>query len=56
MMHGEYGIDDVCLSLLNVVGNKGAKSKVLLPLNDAEMAALQNSANTLKGIISQITL
>ena len=22
MLHGEYGIDDVCLSLLNVVGNK----------------------------------
>ena len=56
MLHGEYGIDDVCLSLLNVVGNEGAKSKVLLPLNDAELAALHNSANTLKNIINQIQL
>ena len=34
MLNGEYGIDDVCLSLLNVVGNKGAHSKILLPLTD----------------------
>ena len=56
MLHGEYGIDDVCLSLLNVVGNGGVKRKVLLPLNDGELAALHNSANTLKNIINQITL
>lgn len=54
MLHGEYGIDDVCLSLLNVVGSKGAHSKVLLPLNDEEVKALHNSANTLKDIIKNI--
>ncbi len=56
MLHGEYGIDDVCLSLLNIVGHKGAHSKVMLPLNDSELAALHNSAATLKDIISQITI
>ncbi len=55
MLNGEYGIDDVCLSLLNVVGDKGAHSKVLIPLNDAELKALHHSADTLKGIINSIT-
>ena len=56
MLHGEYGIDDVCLSLLNVVGNKGAHSKVLLPLNEEEVAALHHSANCLKEIINSIDI
>lgn len=56
MLHGEYGIDDVCLSLLNVVGNKGAHSKVLLPLNDEEVKALHHSANCLKEIIKSIEI
>ena len=30
MLHGEYGIDDVCLSLLNVVGKGKVNGKVLL--------------------------
>ena len=55
-MNGEYGINDVCLSLLNVVGNKGAHGKIMLPLNDEEIAALHNSANVLKSLIKDITL
>lgn len=56
MLHGEYGIDDVCLSLLNVVGNKGAHSKVLLPLNDSEIAALRASADSLKEVINSVSI
>ena len=56
MLHGEYGIDDVCLSLLTVVGNKGAHSKILLPLNEKEVEALRHSANCLKEIINQIEI
>ena len=55
MLHGEYGIDDVCLSLLNIVGKVGAHSKVLLPLNDEEVAALRKSAESLKAVIRDIT-
>ena len=55
MMHGEYGIDDVCLSLLSIVGNKGAHTKVMLPMNDKEIALLHNSANCLKDIINGLT-
>lgn len=54
MLHGEYGIDDVCLSLLNVVGNNGAHSKILLPLTDDEVAKLHKSAESLKSVIKDI--
>lgn len=54
MMHGEYGIDDVCLSLLSVVGNKIAHNKILLPLNDFEIEQLHKSANALKDVIKSI--
>ncbi len=56
MLHGEYGIDDVCLSLLNIVGTGGATSKLLLPLNDAEIEALKKSADCLKETIKQIEI
>ena len=56
MLHGEYGIDDVCLSLLNVVGNKGAHSKIMLPLNDEEIIALRKSAESLKNVIKSIEI
>lgn len=54
MLHGEYGIDDVCLSLLNVVGKEGATSKLLLPLTTKETLALQRSAECLKDIIRNV--
>lgn len=56
MLHGEYGINDVCLSLLNIVGHEGAHSKVLLPLNDDEIKALHHSADCLKEIINSIEI
>lgn len=56
MLNGEYGINDVCLSLLNVVGAKGAHAKVMLPLNDKEIAALQKSAKVLKDLIASLNI
>ena len=54
MLHGEYGVDDVCLSLLNVVSCKGAHTKIMLPLNEKEIADLHKSAESLKAIINSI--
>ena len=51
MLHGEYGIDDVCLSLLNIVGKGKVNGKVLLDLNEKEIAELKASAESLKEII-----
>lgn len=56
MLHGEYGIDDVCLSLLNVVDSKGVAGKFMLPLNDEEIKKLHNSADALKSLIKQINI
>ena len=56
MMHGEYGVDDVCLSTLALVDRKGVRGKILNKLTDEEIAKLQNSANKLKEVISQIEL
>ncbi|MBQ4066551.1 MAG: L-lactate dehydrogenase [Clostridia bacterium] len=56
MLHGEYGLYDVCLSLLNVVGNGGAHSKVLLPLDDKEIKDLYRSATNLKSVIKSVKL
>ena len=56
MMHGEYGVDDVCLSTLNLVNNDGIRNKVMLPLNDEEIRALHNSANKLKEILNNTTI
>jgi L-lactate dehydrogenase len=55
MLHGEYGISDVCLSLLNIVGSKGAHGKVFLPLNEKELADLHASAESLKNVIKSVT-
>ena len=56
LLNGEYGIDDVCLSLLNVVGAKGAHAKVMLPLNDEELAKLHKSAKVLKDLMAGLDI
>ena len=56
MLNGEYGISDVCLSLLNVVGDKGAHAKIMLPLNEKELEALHNSAKVLKDLIAGLNI
>ena len=56
MMHGEYGVEDVCLSTLALVDRKGVRGKILNRLTDAEVAKLQASADKLKSVIAQIEL
>ncbi len=56
MMHGEYGVEDVCLSTLCTVGNMGVREKVLLPLNDVEIAKFRASAFKLKSIIDSVNI
>lgn len=54
MMKGEYGIDDVCISTLNLVGPNGIEGKFPIKLTDNEIAKLVDSANKLKDVIRQI--
>ena len=51
MMHGEYGIDNVCLSTLSIVGKEGLSGKLMLPLTDDEIAKLHKSAESLRAVI-----
>ena len=56
MLHGEYGIEDVCLSTLTLVGPNGIQGKVPMRMNKEEVALLQKSADALKAVIAQISL
>ena len=55
MMHGEYGIDDVCLSVLNTINQDGVSGKVLVPLDDSELEKLRQSAECLKNVIKGLS-
>lgn len=56
MMHGEYGVEDVCLSTLTLVGPKGIQGKVPMRMNKTEIEQLHKSADALKEIIAQLDL
>ena len=56
MMHGEYGVEDVCLSTMCIVDRHGIRGKILSPLTQSEIAKLQLSAEKLKAVINQIEL
>ena len=53
MMHGEYGIHDVVLSMPAIVGKNGVETKVPILLNEEEQEKLRSSAETLKQILSE---
>jgi len=55
MMHGEYGVDDVCLSTLSLVNRTGLRGKILSPLTEEETQKFQASAAKLKSVLDQIT-
>jgi len=54
LMHGEYGVEDFCLSTLTIVERDGIRGKILNPLTEEEIAKLQKSANNLKAVINQV--
>ena len=56
MMHGEYGVDGVCLSTLALVDRTGVRGKILNKLTDEEVAKLQLSADKLKSVIAQVEI
>ena len=54
MMHGEYGIEEVCLSTLTLVGPKGVQGKIPMRMTKEEVEKLKASADALKAVIAQI--
>ena len=56
MMHGEYGIDDVCISTMTVIGPNGVKGKVPVDLTYDETLKLRASADALKAVINSLEI
>ncbi len=56
MIHNQYGINDVCLSLPFVVGAQGIVRAIVPPLLPEEEALLHKSADALKNVISQLNI
>ncbi|MBE6981782.1 MAG: L-lactate dehydrogenase [Ruminococcaceae bacterium] len=56
LMHGEYGLEDVCLSVLTLVDRNGVRGKLTTPLTEEEVAKLHASADKLKSVIAQLEI
>jgi len=56
LLKGQYGLSDVCLSVPTVVDRNGVNRILEVPLSDEEKKLLYKSADTLKEVISQISL
>ena len=56
MMHGEYGIDDVCISTMTIIGPDGVKGKVPVDLTYDEQLKLKASADALKEVIRSLDI
>ena len=56
LMHGEYGVDDVCLSTLALVDRTGVRGKILNHLTEDEIAKLRHSADCLRAVIGDVEI
>ncbi|MEN6617337.1 MAG: L-lactate dehydrogenase [Syntrophorhabdus sp.] len=56
MLQGEFGINDVCLSVPSIISTQGVQKIIKSPLPDVEFEALKQSADSLKSVIGNIML
>ncbi len=56
MLHGEYGLDEVCISLPFIVNGTGIVQSMTPPLLDEELRLLQHSGQAMKDMIAQFNL
>lgn len=56
MMHGEYGIEGIALSMPAIVGLDGVETHVPISLNEEEQNRLKESARTLKQVADSLEL
>jgi len=54
VLHGEYGIEDVAVSILTEIGPNGVIGRLELPLTEEETAKLVDSATMLKEVIASL--
>lgn len=56
VLHGEYGIEDVALSMHTLIGPEGVKNRICIPVTEEERKQLAHSADTLKAIIKELEI
>lgn len=55
MMHGEYGVEDVCISTPCIVGPNGIKGKLLVSMTEEEQEKLRASGRAMKAAMDALT-
>ncbi|MGN0466021.1 MAG: L-lactate dehydrogenase [Lachnospiraceae bacterium] len=56
LLEGQYGIDDVCISVPTIVSKNGAEQILEIPLSDEELGKLQASARELHNVLEGLDL
>ena len=56
ILHGEYGLNDICMSIPALVGRKGVETVLDIQLSPEEEEKLLHSAGTLKEVIGGLDL
>lgn len=54
LMVGEYGLEDIAISMPTIVGRNGVECRVPVSLDEDELAELHRSASALKDVIDQV--
>ena len=54
LMVGEYGLEDIAISMPTIVGRNGIECRVPVSLDESELAELHRSAAALKEVIAQV--
>ncbi len=55
-MHGDFGVEDVCLSMPTILSTEGMETHIPIKLNETERENLKQSADTLKHILAGLDL
>ena len=56
VLHGEYGLEELSLSIPAILGSNGVEQVLEIPLNRSERMALTNSAGQLRDIVQRLPL
>ena len=56
LMEGEYGLEDLCISVPTLVSQKGAEQVLEIPLDEKEHEKLRQSAAELKKVLETLDL
>lgn len=56
LLEGQYGIEDVCISVPTIVSENGAEQILEIPLSEDELEKLQNSAKELHKVLAGLDL